>query len=99
MVTIGKRLDTLFGEMTDAIRENDYSQIIALREMIVSLSDDIDRMMAKEADRIGENKEFSRRNTNLYFGVLFAFKRVLWALSGFSSLFDRTHAHAENTII
>lgn len=99
LVTIGKRLDTLFGEMTDAIRENDYSQIIALREMIVSLSDDIDRMMAKEADRIGENKEFSRRNTNLYFGVLFAFKRVLWALSGFSSLFDRTHAHAENTII
>ena len=26
LVTIGKRLDTLFGEMTDAIRENDYSR-------------------------------------------------------------------------
>lgn len=97
LVTIGKRLDTLFGEMTDAIRENDYSQVIALREIILSLSDDIDRIMAKEADRIGENKEFSRRNTNLYFGMMFEVKRVLYALSGFAALFDKTHMqHEEN---
>ena len=97
LVTIGKRLDTLFGEMTDAIRENDYSQVIALREMILSLSDDIDRIMAKEADRIGENKEFSRRNTNLYFGMMFEVKRVLYALSGFAALFDKTHVlHEED---
>ena len=95
LVTIGKRLDTLFGEMTDAIRENDYSQVIALREIILSLSDDIDRIMAKEADRIGENKEFSRRNTNLYFGMMFEVKRVLYALSGFAALFDKTHMQHE----
>ena len=83
--------------MTDAIRENDYSQVIALREIILSLSDDIDRIMAKEADRIGENKEFSRRNTNLYFGMMFEVKRVLYALSGFAALFDKTHMqHEEN---
>lgn len=93
LVTIGKRLDTLFGEITDAIRENDYSQIVPLRDMILNLSDDIDRVMSKEADRIGENKEFSRRNTNLYFGMMFEVKRVLYALSGFSGLFDKAHGH------
>lgn len=96
LVTIGKRLDTLYGEMTDAIRENDYSQVAPLREMIVSFSDNIDRVMSKEADRIGENKEFSRRNTNLYFGMMFEVKRVLYALSGFSALFEKTHAAVED---
>ncbi len=95
LVTIGKRLDTLFGEITDAIRENDYSQIVPLRDMILNLSDDIDRVMSKEADRIVENKEFSRRNTNLYFGMMFEVKRVLYALSGFSGLFDKAHGHRD----
>lgn len=92
LMSIGKRLDMLFGELSDSIRENDYSSVHSIRDMVSAFSADIDRVMAREADRIGENKEFSRRNTNLYFGILFEVKSILWALSGFSALFDRTAA-------
>ena len=96
LISIGKRLDMLFGELSDSIRENDYSSVHSIRDMVAAFSADIDRVMAREADRIGENKEFSRRNTNLYFGILFEVKSILWALSGFSTLFDRNIAADSN---